>query len=194
MPVFQGHLYSATSKIRILPTAGPGHCTSVRVPIESGPSVTLEFFKVTASILPCSHHAGVAQLVEQLICNQPVVGSNPIVSSIAYECTKLPLTTWFLGIYILTQPKNGTSVLELKRPLGISYNAAWRLKYKRMQAMKERDDSQPLSGNVQMDDVYVGGERPGGKRGRGAAGKTPVVTAVQINGDGHPIAMRLSKP
>jgi len=33
----------------------------------------------------------------------------------------------------------------------------------------------------------------GGKRGRGAAGKTPVVTAVQINGDGHPIAMRLSK-
>ncbi len=25
--------------------------------------------------------AGVAQLVEQLICNQPVVGSNPIASS-----------------------------------------------------------------------------------------------------------------
>ena len=26
-------------------------------------------------------YAGVAQLVEQLICNQPVVGSNPIASS-----------------------------------------------------------------------------------------------------------------
>ena len=63
--------------------------------------------------------------------------------------------------------------LELKRQLGISYNTAWRLKHKRMQAMKEHDDSQPLSGNVQMDDACLGGERPGGKRGRGAAGKTP---------------------
>jgi len=59
--------------------------------------------------------------------------------------------------------------------------------------MKEHDDNQSLSGNIQMDDAYLGGERPGGKRGRGAAGKTPFVAAVQTNGDGHPIAMRLSK-
>jgi len=96
-----------------------------------------------------------------------------LISGTLFEYTKLPLTTWFLGIYILTQLKNGTSVLELKRQLGISYNTAWRLKHKRMQAMKEHDDSQPLSGNVQMDDACLGGERPGGKRGRGAAGKTP---------------------
>jgi hypothetical protein len=57
--------------------------------------------------------------------------------------------------------------------LGISYNAAWRLKHKLLQAMKERDESQPLCGNVQLDDVYLGGERRRGKRGRGAAGKTP---------------------
>ena len=30
--------------------------------------------------------AGVAQLVEQLICNQPVVGSNPIASSMFLRC------------------------------------------------------------------------------------------------------------
>jgi len=76
-------------------------------------------------------------------------------------------------MYLLTQPKNGTSVLELKRELGISYNAAWRLKHKLLQAMKERDDSQPLRGYVQLDDAYMGGERRGGKRGRGAPGKTP---------------------
>ena len=116
-----------------------------------------------------------------------------LISGTLFEYTKLPLTTWFLGIYILTQLKNGTSVLELKRQLGISYNATWRLKHKRMQAMQERDDSPPLSGNVQMDDACLGGERPGGKRGRGAAGKTPFVAAVQTNGDGHSIAMRLSK-
>ena len=31
-------------------------------------------------------HAGVAQLVEQLICNQQVAGSSPITSSIIYQC------------------------------------------------------------------------------------------------------------
>jgi len=116
-----------------------------------------------------------------------------LISGTLFEYTKLPLTTWFLGMYFLTQPKNGTSVLELRREPGISYNAAWRLKHKLLQAMKERDDSQPLSGNVQLDDAYLGGERRGGKRGRGAAGKTPFVAAVQTNDDGHPIAMRLTK-
>jgi len=84
-------------------------------------------------------------------------------------------------------------VLELKRELGISYNAAWHLKHKLLQVIKERDDSQPLRGNVQLDDAYIGGERRGGKRGRGAPGKTPFVAAVQTNDEGHPITMRLSK-
>jgi len=115
------------------------------------------------------------------------------ISGTLFEYTKLPLTTWFLGNIHPDAAEEWASVLELKRLLGISYNAARRLKHKRIQAMQERDDSQPLSGNVQMDNAYLGGERPGGKRGRGAAGKTPFVAAVQTNGDGHPIAMRLSK-
>jgi transposase-like protein len=116
-----------------------------------------------------------------------------LISGTLFEYTKLPLRIWFLGMYLLTQPKNGTSVLELRRELGISYNAAWRLKHKLLQAMKERDDSQPLCGHVQLDDAYLGGERRGGKRGRGAAGKTPFVAAIQTNDEGHPIAMCLSK-
>ena len=32
--------------------------------------------------------AGVAQLVEQLICNQQVAGSNPIASSTGQRCSK----------------------------------------------------------------------------------------------------------
>ena len=116
-----------------------------------------------------------------------------ITSGTIFEYTKLPLTTWFLGMYLLTQPKNGISALELKRQLGIGYNAAWRMKHKLLQVMKERDDSKPLSGIIQLDDAYWGGERRGGKRGRGAAGKTPFVAAVQTDEAGHPIAMRFTK-
>ncbi|ONF99814.1 DDE transposase [Aeromonas hydrophila] len=45
---------------------------------------------------------------------------------------------------------------------------------------------------MQLDDVYWGGERRGGKRGRGAAGKTPFVAAVALNKEGHPIKMRMT--
>ena len=116
-----------------------------------------------------------------------------VTSGTIFEHTKLPLTTWFLGMYLLTQTKNGISGLELKRQLGIGYNAAWRMKHKILQVMMERDNSKPLSGIIQLDDAYWGGERHGGKRGRGASGKTPFVAAVQTDEGGHPIAMRFTK-
>jgi hypothetical protein len=94
-------------------------------------------------------------------------------------------------MYLLTQKKCGVSALSLKRQLGIGYNAAWRMKHKLLHDVKERDDSKLLSGHVQMDDVYWGGEKHGGKRGRSAAGKTSFVAAVQTNEAGHPIAMRM---
>lgn len=106
--------------------------------------------------------------------------------------TKLPLTTWFLGIYFITQSKDGISSLNLSRTLGISANAALRLKHKLQQVMKERDDSQPLEGLLLLDDAYWGGKKRDGKRGRGATGKMPFVAALSITSEGHPTALRLS--
>jgi transposase-like protein len=62
-----------------------------------------------------------------------------LTSGTLFAETKLPLRTWFLAIYLLTQHKNGISVLALWRQLGVSYNTAWLLKHKLMQAMVERD-------------------------------------------------------
>ena len=53
--------------------------------------------------------------------------------------------------------------------------------------MMERDREHPLSGWIQLDDAYLGGERSGGKRGRGAPGKTPFVAAVETNEHGRPL-------
>ena len=92
----------------------------------------------------------------------------------------MPLNIWFLAIYLITQEKNGISALELSRQIGVSYNAEWRMEHKLMQAMKERDDETPLSGFVQLDDVYWGGVRRG-THARGAKGKRPFIAAVSIN-------------
>jgi hypothetical protein len=43
-----------------------------------------------------------------------------------------------------------------------------------------------------MDDAYLGGERPGGKRGRGAAGKTPIIATVETTAARRPKRLRLS--
>ena len=66
------------------------------------------------------------------------------------------------------------------------------MRHKLMQVMMERDREHPLGGSVQLDDVYLGGERSGGKRGRGAPGKTPFVAAVETNDEGHPLRMKLT--
>ena len=47
-----------------------------------------------------------------------------------FASTRLPLTVWFLAIYLLTQSKHGISTLELARQLGVSQNTAWQLKHK----------------------------------------------------------------
>jgi transposase-like protein len=116
-----------------------------------------------------------------------------LTAGTVFQDSKLPLTAWFAAIYHLTQAKNGVSSIELGRRLGVRQQTAWLMKHKLMRAMAEREAAKPrLSGRVEVDDAYLGGERPGGKRGRGAAGKTPVVAAVETTPERKPRRLRLT--
>ena len=103
--------------------------------------------------------------------------------------SQLPLTTWFLAIYLMTQSKTNIAALALRRQLGISWKAAWLLKHKLMDAMRQREDGQPLGGDVRVDDAYLGGEQTGGKPGRGSENKVAFVAAVEMK-DGRPQRVR----
>jgi len=115
-----------------------------------------------------------------------------VMANTIFESSKLPLTTWFLSVHLITQSKAGVSALSLKRQIGVSYNTAWRIKQKIMQVMKDQDDKRKLSGIVQIDDVYYGGELHGGKRVRGSENKKPFIAAVATNEQGHPIYMNFN--
>lgn len=104
-----------------------------------------------------------------------------LTSGTLLASTRLPLTTWFQAIYLLTTTKTNMAALELMRHLGVNYKAAWRLKHKIMQAMLEREEPRKLKGFVQIDDAYLGGERNGGKPGRGSENKQPFLIAVQTD-------------
>lgn len=108
-----------------------------------------------------------------------------------FQSTKLPLTLWFLAIYLISQAKTGLSALALKRSLGVSYPTAWLIHHKLMQAMAERDARYTLQGDVQVDDAYLGGERSGGKAGRGSENKVPFVAAVSLTAEGYPLYAKM---
>jgi hypothetical protein len=110
-------------------------------------------------------------------------------SGTIFHGSKLPLRTWFQAMFLISQSKNSISALELKRQLGVSYPAAWRVKHKLMQVMAEREAGRTLQGEVVMDDAYLGGERRG-KTGRGSENKVPFVAAVQLNAQGYPQFVR----
>src|SRR5512134_899725 len=116
-----------------------------------------------------------------------------LIAGTIFASTKVPLRTWFRTMYHLTQSKGGISSIELGRRLGVTQNTAWKLKHKLMQVMMERDAGKRLTAQVEMDDAYLGGERSGGKRGRGAPGKTPIIAAVETTPEGKPVRLKLRR-
>lgn len=113
-----------------------------------------------------------------------------LTSGTIFAATKLPLTTWFLAIYLITQHKTAISALQLSRDLGVSDNTAWKIKHKLMQVMMERQQTKKLGGRLEMDDAYLGGERPG-PGGRGALHKAPLIAVVETGEGRRPQRMHL---
>ena len=114
-----------------------------------------------------------------------------VISGTIFEATKLPLSRWFLAMHLLTQSKNNVAALELRRHLGVCYKTAWLIKHKLMEVMRVREEGRQLDGRVEIDDAYLGGERTGGKVGRGSENKVPFIAAVQTTPDGKPQFMCL---
>jgi transposase-like protein len=104
-----------------------------------------------------------------------------VTAGTLFADTHLPLRLWFQAVWHVVNQKNGASALGVQRVLGLgSYRTAWNWLHKLRRAMV-RPGRDRLAGDVEVDEVYVGGERPS-KRGRGAAGKTLVLIAAQADG------------
>ncbi len=104
-----------------------------------------------------------------------------VTAGTIFHRTHTPLATWFAAIWFVTSQKNGVSAQGLQRVLGFgSYETAWAWLHKLRRAMV-RPERDLLSGEVEVDEVLVGGVNVGS--GGGAGGKVPVLIAVE-RGDG----------
>ena len=120
-------------------------------------------------------------LYECLNCRRQ---TSPTAGTIFHDSRK-PLRLWFEAMWHVTSQKYGANALGLQRILGLgSYHTAWEWLHRLRRAMVNPGRDQ-LAGVVEVDETMIGGVRAG-KRGRGAAGKTLVVIAVEDTGVDHP--------
>ncbi len=94
--------------------------------------------------------------------------------------TKTPLTTWFWAAYLTVTDKRGISALLLQRQLGLRrYETAWMLLHKLRRAMVNTAREQ-LSGDVEIDDTWVGGPQPGIRGSRQLKGRKAAIVLVAV--------------
>jgi transposase-like protein len=104
-----------------------------------------------------------------------------ITAGTIFQDRKKPLLQWFHAAWHITENKHGISACGLQKALGLgSYHTAWSWLHKFRIAMV-RPHRDKLCGEMEVDEIYIGGEKPG-KRGRGAEGKELVLIVAEKNG------------
>jgi transposase-like protein len=103
-----------------------------------------------------------------------------VTAGTVFQDTRTSLRTWFVAIWWITTQKTGASAMGLQQVLGLkTYKTAWTWLHKIRKAMVH-PDRDVLSGIVEVDEAYVGGEEIGGKKGRGTENKALVAVAVEL--------------
>jgi transposase-like protein len=98
--------------------------------------------------------------------------------------TRTPLTLWFWAAYLVSTHGPGISALQLQRQLGIGrYETAWMILHKLRRAMVA-PQREPLIGEVEVDEGFLGGRDSDLRGGRQRDGKPLVGVAVEVRGNG----------
>jgi ribosomal protein L24E len=106
----------------------------------------------------------------------------PTAGTIFHKSTT-SLQLWFWAIYLMSSTRCGISAKQLEREIGVTYKTAHRM-FKQIHTLLA-DDTDQLSGTVEIDETYVGGKRlQKGQPGRPAegSGKVPVLGMVERGG------------
>jgi transposase-like protein len=74
-----------------------------------------------------------------------------------FEDSPLGLDKWLCALWMLTNCRNGVSSYEVHRAIGVTQKSAWFMLH-RLRMLMHEDDETPLSGEVEMDETFVGGK------------------------------------
>ena len=89
-------------------------------------------------------------------CTACGIHVHPTAGTIFHK-SSTSLHLWFYAMYLMTSTRCGISAKQLERELGVTYKTAWRMFHLiRNELMVDSDE--PLTGVVEMDEMFVGGE------------------------------------
>lgn len=75
-----------------------------------------------------------------------------------FEDSPIPLKSWLLAVWQITNCKNGISSYELARALGVTQKTAWFMNHRIRLAMQDDNNGGKLGGEVEVDETYIGGK------------------------------------
>lgn len=128
----------------------------------------------------CGHHAYWKSSRDLYLCRN-CQKQISVTAGTIFHGAKKPLTVWFKALWWFSTRKSGVNAAALQQLLGLgSYRTAW-CWLQKFRTCTVFPDRQPLSGEIEADEFYLGGERSG-KRGRGADHKCKVAVAVERKG------------
>src|SRR6201993_576426 len=108
-----------------------------------------------------------------------------LISGTILHRTKIPLTHWFWAAYLMTTDKRGISALLLQRQLGLGcYEPAWMMLHKVRRAMVKLE-REPLWGEVEVDETWVGGTQAGLRGSRQLKGRKAALVIVAVEKRGR---------
>lgn len=80
-----------------------------------------------------------------------------VTTGTIYENTKLPLSKWFVAMYLISAHKKGISSCQLARDLGIGQKAGWFLLH-RIRTLLIDKSPELLTDIVEVDETMIGGK------------------------------------
>lgn len=109
------------------------------------------------------------------------------------EDSAIGLDKWLVAMWLISNAKNGISSYELARSIGVTQKSAWFMLHRIRLAMQDEAGGK-ISGDVEVDETYIGGRarfmHKGRKariiKGTGMAGKVAVMGLLERHSkDGH---------
>jgi len=114
-----------------------------------------------------------------------------------FEDSPLGLDKWLPAVWLIVNAKNGISSWELHRALGVTQKTAWFMLHRIRLAMQGTDGGK-LSGNVEVDESFIGGKSRNmhkhkrAEKIHGTGGMDKAVVVGMVERDGRVRAIHVS--